>query len=48
LKGPINGKRVTTIVDDYLLSFFELVLEGRETELFNPQNDKYPEIGSIQ
>ena len=30
LKGPINGKRVTTIVNDYLLSFFEPTLHGME------------------
>ena len=34
LKGPINGKRVVTIVDDYLLSFFEETLKGKATTLF--------------
>jgi pimeloyl-ACP methyl ester carboxylesterase len=37
LKGPINGKRVITIVNDYLLSFFESTLNGKPTTLFeNP------------
>jgi platelet-activating factor acetylhydrolase isoform II len=37
LKGPINGKRVTTIVKDYLLSFFEATLNGKPDSLFkNP------------
>ncbi|MEI6385976.1 MAG: hypothetical protein WCQ50_05025 [Spirochaetota bacterium] len=34
LKGPLAGKRVTAIVEDYLLSFFELTLEGKATSLF--------------
>jgi len=34
LKGPINGKRVVTIVNDYLLSFFEATLKGKATTLF--------------
>jgi len=43
LKGPINGKRVVTIVDDYLLSFFESTLNGKPTTLFeNPS--PYPEV----
>lgn len=43
LKGPIKGKRVTTVVNDYLLSFFEATLNGRSTGLFeNPE--RYPEI----
>jgi hypothetical protein len=35
LKGPINGKRVVTIVNDYLLSFFEATLNGKATTLFD-------------
>ena len=43
LKGPINGKRVTAIVNDYLLSFFEATLNGKSNSLFeNPS--PYPEI----
>lgn len=37
LKGPISGKRVTVIVDNYLLSFFEAALNGGSYALFeNP------------
>ncbi|MEP7134817.1 MAG: hypothetical protein ABI904_07770 [Chloroflexota bacterium] len=37
LKGPINGKRVVAIVNDYLLSFFEMTLNGKAAPLFeNP------------
>jgi pimeloyl-ACP methyl ester carboxylesterase len=37
LKGPINGKRVTVIVNDYLMSFFDMTLKGRASGLFtNP------------
>jgi len=43
LKGPINGKRVVTIVDDYLLSFFEMTLNGGPTTLFNNPSP-YPEV----
>ena len=43
LKGPMNGKRVTAIVNDYLLSFFEETLDGQVLSLFdNPS--PYPEI----
>ena len=35
LKGPINGKRVTVIINDYLLSFFDMTLKGISTELFD-------------
>ena len=46
LKGPINGKRVTAIVNDYLLSFFDLALKNRTTDLFENSN-YYPEIHSM-
>lgn len=37
LKGPINGKRVTLIINDYLLSFFDATLNGAPADLFeNP------------
>jgi len=43
LKGPINGKRVVTIVNNYLLSFFEATLNGQSLGLFkNPS--PYSEI----
>jgi dienelactone hydrolase len=43
LKGPINGKRVTVIVDDYLLSFFDMTLKNVPTDLFKNQSP-YPEV----
>jgi len=43
LKGPINGKRVTVIVNDYLLSFFDLTLNGIPTDLFSGQSP-YTEV----
>jgi predicted dienelactone hydrolase len=47
LKGPINGKRVVTIVDDYLLSFFEATLKGKAATLFeNPS--PYAEVKSLK
>lgn len=43
LKGPINGKRVTAINDDYLLTFFDATLNNGSMDLFeNPS--PYPEI----
>jgi hypothetical protein len=44
LKGPINGNRVTAIINDYLLSFFNSTLEGVPTDLFQEQNQKYNEV----
>ena len=44
LKGPINGKRVTTIINDYLLSFFNMTLKGETTSLFEDQSQKYTEV----
>lgn len=44
LKGPINGKRVTTIINDYLLSFFNMTLKGESTSLFEGQTAKYTEV----
>ena len=44
LKGPINGKRVTTIINDYLLSFFDMTLKGETTSLFEDQSQKYKEV----
>jgi hypothetical protein len=44
LKGPIDGKRVTTILDDYLLSFFEASLRGGSSELLTMEPSKYDEV----
>ncbi len=48
LKGPINGKRVTLIVNDYLLSFFDLTLNQRRSDLFDPTKKKYEEVEWMQ
>ncbi|HXQ38873.1 MAG TPA: hypothetical protein VN843_33025, partial [Anaerolineales bacterium] len=44
LKGPINGRQVITIVNDYLLSFFNMTLKGQSTNLFASENKKYSEV----
>ncbi len=44
LKGPISGKRVTAIINDYLLSFFDGTLKGLPIDLFEEQNKKYNEV----
>ena len=43
LKGPINGKLVTTIVNDYLLSFFNATLNDSQFDNLT----KYPEVQTI-
>jgi hypothetical protein len=47
LKGPINGKLVTKIVNDYLLAFFELTLSGKATDLFDSPTHRYKEVELI-
>ena len=44
LKGPISGSRVTAIINDYLLSFFDGTLKGIPMDLFANQNQKYNEV----
>jgi predicted dienelactone hydrolase len=44
LKGPISGRRVTAIINDYLLSFCDATLKGIPTGLFEEQNQKYNEV----
>jgi len=47
LKGPINGKRVVAIVNNYLLSFFDATLNGKSAALFdNPS--PYAEVKSLK
>jgi hypothetical protein len=48
LKGPIHGTRIIQIVDDYLLSFFEMTLRGNSSNLFNTSYSKYPEVKYLQ
>ncbi len=44
LKGPINGKRVTGIINDYLVAFFDGTLKSVPMDLFEEQNQKYNEV----
>jgi Platelet-activating factor acetylhydrolase, isoform II len=44
LKGPINGRRVTRIVEDYVLAFFDLNLKGQPSTLFDGPSRLYPEV----
>jgi hypothetical protein len=47
LKGPLNGKRVTEIVDSYLLDFFEMTLNGVSSNLFEGSS-LYEEVKSLK
>jgi hypothetical protein len=47
LKGPIAGKRVTAIVNDYLVSFFDATLKGEPSTLFDDPKG-YAEIKSLK
>jgi len=43
LKGPLNGARVTEIVDAYLLDFFEMTLNNAPSKLFG-NSSPYAEV----
>ena len=44
LKGALNGKRVTEIVDSYLLDFFEMTLNNKPSTLFDGPFDDFSEV----
>lgn len=44
LKGALNGKRVTEIVDTYLLDFFEMTLNNKPSALFSGVFDDFSEV----
>lgn len=44
LKGPLNGARVTEIVNAYLIGFFEQTLNGKPSPLFGGSFDDYSEV----
>jgi pimeloyl-ACP methyl ester carboxylesterase len=48
LKGPLNGAKVTRIVNSYLLDFFETTLNNRSSELFDGPFNDYPEVKELQ
>jgi predicted dienelactone hydrolase len=45
LKGPLNGKRVTEIVNSYLIDFFDLTLNNKPSDLFDGSFDDFEEVG---
>ncbi|MBC8508301.1 MAG: hypothetical protein ISR58_19795 [Anaerolineales bacterium] len=48
LKGPLNGKRVLRIINDYTLAFFDEHLRGESSNLLNGPSPDYPEVEFIQ
>lgn len=44
LKGPLNGKRVTEIVNTYLIDFFEQTLREKQSALFDGEFTKFSEV----
>jgi len=48
LKGPLNGARVTEIVNSYLLDFFDLTLKDRPSDLFDGSFDDYSEVQELK
>lgn len=44
LKGPLNGARVTQIVNAYLADFFEMTLNGKTSALFDGGFDDFTEV----
>jgi predicted dienelactone hydrolase len=44
LKGPINGKLVNTIVNHYLVAFFEMTLKEKLTDILTTEKSPYPEV----
>lgn len=44
LKGPLNGQRVTEIINSYLLGFFELELNNRPSDLFDGNFRTFQEV----
>ncbi len=48
LKGPLNGRRVTQIVNSYLIDFFEMTLQDTPSSLFNGTFSDYSEIKKLK
>ena len=44
LKGPLNGKRVTEIVNSYLIDFFDLTLKGKPSDIFTNEFSTFGEV----
>jgi len=48
LKGPLNGKQVTRIVNSYLVDFFEMTLSGKPSAQFDGGFEEYVEVKEMQ
>lgn len=44
LKGPINGKRVVKIINDYLVAYFNQELKGITSPILFGSSEEYPEL----
>ena len=44
LKGPLNGRRVTEIVNAYLIDFFEMTLRDKPSALFDGEFTEFSEV----
>jgi predicted dienelactone hydrolase len=44
LKGPLNGKRVSQIINTFSLAFFDLELKGVQTTILAGPSSDYPEL----
>jgi hypothetical protein len=44
IKGPINGKRVVKILNDYLIAYFDQELKGVPSPLPFGPSEKYPDL----
>jgi hypothetical protein len=44
LKGPISGKRVQRLINDYTLAFFNLHFKNQATDLLDGPNEAYPDL----
>ena len=47
LKGPLSAKRVTRIIDDYSLAFFDRYLKQLPASLLDGPATTYPEVQFI-
>ena len=44
LKGPLNGKRVAQIINNFSLAYFDLELKGIPTTILAGPSPDYPEL----
>jgi hypothetical protein len=44
LKGPIDGRRVLDIINQYAVAFFDAQLKGGGGELLSGPSQEYPEV----